>query len=48
MTAEVSVHPDLAGTEDDALGFELFAQRRGQFADLGQVSQQAKHIETVT
>ena len=33
MAAEVSVHPDFAGAEDDSLGFEFVPQRRGQFAD---------------
>jgi len=47
MAAEVSTHADLVGKENEALGFELFAEFRGHVAQLGPVTKEAKHSQTV-
>ncbi len=47
MAVEVSAHPGFAGSEDDAFGFELFAQPCGQFANFGPATKEAKHSQTV-
>ena len=43
----MSVHPDFAGGEDDALGVEFFAQLCGQLPDFGPITKKAKHTQTV-
>jgi hypothetical protein len=47
MAAEVPIHADLVGKEDESLVLELFAELGRHVTQPGPVAKEAKHTQTV-